>query len=172
MLIVQFKSEFSSSCVMTWCFLTETPPWCPTESLMKNQSPPGRRQCSWVSQQSPSGQDRHISGIRHSPRQKIPHQLKYSQNTPSRHVQVKDRRKINRQTCISCQGATLQLRLFVLTFIKLSFPGGGPGRRNLQAWGSPPPVGQCLRTDALALQIQIHRHGHYNPRLEIKKTSF
>lgn len=109
----------------------------------------------------------------HAPLQdKNPHQLVYNQNTPSRHVWVKDREKVNRQTCISCQGATLQLWLFVLTFIKLSFPAGGPAM-NLQASKRfTASGGQCLRTDALALQIHIHRQGHYNPRLKIKKTSF
>lgn len=100
-----------------------------------------------------------------------PHQLGYSQNSPFRHVWAKDRGKENRPKCISCQGATPQLWLFILTLMKLSFPAGGPAREPPRR----PPLPRWARglpTDARAVQIQIHRPGRCNPRPRMKITWF
>ena len=106
-------------------------PWCPPESV-RNQSTPwsGTELLGFTT--TPSGQDHHISGMRHNPRQKSPISSRTVKTHPPDMCKWEIEGKSMGRYAFPAREPLCSSVLFVLTFIKLSFPGGGPAR-NLQA---------------------------------------
>lgn len=124
---------------------------------------------------APSGQDHLISGIRHSLRQNSP-VSPYSQNTGHQIHESKRHREKNKQTRISCQGATLPAYDYLFWHsLNLSLPGYEPDRNLTRSWLAASGAGQRLWMWMDVFQLSKFKYTDkaiVNRQLEIKKTTF